>query len=230
MNLWQEIQQLEEEIKERMVSTVTTTATERRIKEIKVQGDKSAYPPIFFATFLWMNTLTLLHKFLNSAAWHLTFDITLSIFAFAFFQKKVKAGSVIAKNAYGCCFYSTIFSVCSQTETMRLIASNDRLKTSNKAREFDLFPAISLVLLKYYRFWMHVLLCDSGTCFLLFIFQESGKQNQHGAEQRESKQDHKTVNVMLHLPKDFAVVYWNQVTLSYFCSPLFLPLGHCGMK
>ncbi|XP_018515592.1 uncharacterized protein C6orf118 [Lates calcarifer] len=37
LNLWQEIQQLEEEIKERMVSTVTTTATERRIKEIKTE-------------------------------------------------------------------------------------------------------------------------------------------------------------------------------------------------
>ncbi|GAA6213938.1 uncharacterized protein C6orf118-like isoform X1 [Lates japonicus] len=37
LNLWKEIQQLEEEIKERTVSTVTTTATERCIKEIKTQ-------------------------------------------------------------------------------------------------------------------------------------------------------------------------------------------------
>ncbi|XP_071337095.1 group XIIB secretory phospholipase A2-like protein isoform X2 [Trachinotus anak] len=35
LNMWQEIQQLEEEIKEKLVSTVTTTATERRIKDLK---------------------------------------------------------------------------------------------------------------------------------------------------------------------------------------------------
>ncbi|XP_044071424.1 uncharacterized protein C6orf118-like isoform X5 [Siniperca chuatsi] len=37
LNTWREIQQLEEEIKEKLVSTVTTTANERRIKDLKTE-------------------------------------------------------------------------------------------------------------------------------------------------------------------------------------------------
>ncbi|XP_056252346.1 uncharacterized protein C6orf118-like isoform X1 [Seriola aureovittata] len=37
LNMWREIQQLEEEIKEKLVSTVTTTAIERRIKDLKAE-------------------------------------------------------------------------------------------------------------------------------------------------------------------------------------------------
>ncbi|XP_076598740.1 uncharacterized protein C6orf118-like [Chaetodon auriga] len=37
LNTWREIQQLEEEIKERLVSTATTAATERRIKDLKTE-------------------------------------------------------------------------------------------------------------------------------------------------------------------------------------------------
>lgn len=51
LNMWREICQLEEEIKEKLVSAVTTTATERRTRDLKVLGDKlSAYPHMFFAT------------------------------------------------------------------------------------------------------------------------------------------------------------------------------------
>lgn len=51
LNMWRELQQLEEEIKEKLVSTVTTTATERRIKDRKVLRDKlSAHPHILSAT------------------------------------------------------------------------------------------------------------------------------------------------------------------------------------
>ncbi|KAG8000021.1 hypothetical protein GBF38_002142 [Nibea albiflora] len=39
VNVWREIQQLEEEIKEKMVSTAAATATERSIKELKVLQD-----------------------------------------------------------------------------------------------------------------------------------------------------------------------------------------------
>ncbi|XP_070834170.1 uncharacterized protein C6orf118-like [Chaetodon trifascialis] len=70
-NTGREIRQLEEEIRERLVSTATTTATERHIKDLK-------------------------------------------------------------------------------TEIMRLIASNERLKSINKAREFDLYPSISSFL-KHYK-------------------------------------------------------------------------------
>lgn len=43
LNVWKEVQLLEEEIN-KMVSTVTTTVTERCIKDLKVPGDKlSAY-------------------------------------------------------------------------------------------------------------------------------------------------------------------------------------------
>uniref|UniRef100_A0A4W6D397 Translin-associated factor X-interacting protein 1 N-terminal domain-containing protein n=1 Tax=Lates calcarifer TaxID=8187 RepID=A0A4W6D397_LATCA len=51
LNLWQEIQQLEEEIKERMVSTVTTTATERRIKEIKVVDQAKTQNPHSYSCY-----------------------------------------------------------------------------------------------------------------------------------------------------------------------------------
>lgn len=44
-------------------------------------------------------------------------------------------------SAYHCSFYLLFFSVWFQAEIMRLIASNDRLKTTNKAREFDVFPS-----------------------------------------------------------------------------------------
>ncbi|XP_022599642.1 uncharacterized protein C6orf118 homolog isoform X2 [Seriola dumerili] len=37
LNMWREIQQLEEEIKEKLVSTVTTTTTERRIKDLTTE-------------------------------------------------------------------------------------------------------------------------------------------------------------------------------------------------
>ncbi|XP_070772764.1 uncharacterized protein C6orf118-like [Enoplosus armatus] len=37
LNMWREIQQLDEEIKEKLVSTVTTTATERRIRDLKTE-------------------------------------------------------------------------------------------------------------------------------------------------------------------------------------------------
>lgn len=40
LNMWREIQQLEEEINEKLVCTVTTTATEKHIKVLKVLGDK----------------------------------------------------------------------------------------------------------------------------------------------------------------------------------------------
>lgn len=76
LNMWSEIQQVEQEIKEKLVSTVTITATERRIKDLKVLGDKlSAYTHIFCPVH---------HKFMK-----LDFYITLSInFAFALFQKQ----------------------------------------------------------------------------------------------------------------------------------------------
>lgn len=61
LNTWREIQQLEEEIKEKLVSSVTTTATEGRIKDLKVLlGHKlSAYIHIFCPVS---------HKFMNSTA------------------------------------------------------------------------------------------------------------------------------------------------------------------
>jgi len=36
LNVWKEIQQLEVEFRERLVSTDTTAATERRVKDLKV--------------------------------------------------------------------------------------------------------------------------------------------------------------------------------------------------
>ena len=52
LNTWREIRQLEEEIKEKLVSAATTTATERCIKELKVLQDKlSTFPRIFFLLF-----------------------------------------------------------------------------------------------------------------------------------------------------------------------------------
>lgn len=40
LNTWREIRLLEEELEEKLVSTSTTTATERRIKDLKVPQDK----------------------------------------------------------------------------------------------------------------------------------------------------------------------------------------------
>lgn len=72
--------------------------------------------------------------------------------------------------------------------------------TSNKARQFDLFLAISS-LLKYSGIQMCVLLCNSGTTFFLSLIflQAFGRQHQYEAEQRESKQGHKRVHDILHI-------------------------------
>lgn len=39
-NSWSEIQQMEEDVTEKLVSTATTMAAERRIRDLKVLGDK----------------------------------------------------------------------------------------------------------------------------------------------------------------------------------------------
>ncbi|KAK1904977.1 putative protein C6orf118 [Dissostichus eleginoides] len=61
-------------------------------------------------------------------------------------------------------------------EILRLIASNDRLKITNKARELAFISCVKCMFC--YAIVGHVFVSSEG----------SGKQHQHGTEQRESKQ------------------------------------------
>lgn len=92
------------------------------------------------------------------------------------------------------CIY---FFFCLQSNVVGLIASNDRLRTINKAREFfsDLLSCHIIIFVNACNahsmwWWFIFLLCS------FFVFQGSGKQNQRGAVQREIKQIYQTVHVI----------------------------------
>lgn len=56
---------------------------------------------------------------------------------------------------------------------------------------------------------------------------EFGKQHQLDAERRESEQGHETVHVISHI---LCKCYLTCEYFTYWCLPVFLTLGCCGMK